>query len=99
MSFYNSQLYIRLVVCMGRHCNANGKAEPLYERLRAELGEPADFRTRKPIRWERASCLGQCDIGPNCVFYPDGIWFHQLTPADLDEVINIFREEESRFDE
>lgn len=84
------QQKIRLVICMGKNCNASGQAEPLYDGLAAALGEPSDFRCTKMVRWERANCLSQCERGPNLVFYPMAQWFHATDKAKLDEIIARF---------
>lgn len=79
---------MRLVMCKGRHCNADGRAEGMYTTLCATIGEPADFTQRhKIVRWEIANCLSHCDIGPNFVFYPTGEWFHHADEATLTEII------------
>jgi (2Fe-2S) ferredoxin len=81
----------RLVICMSRKtCNAHGEAEPLYQRLLEELGEPSDFRCTKSVRWEHANCLGECGLGPNLVFYPEREWFHYTDPEKLEHIIQQF---------
>lgn len=84
---------VRLVMCKGRHCNADGHAEGLYAILCRVLGEPADFTQRhKLVRWEVANCLSHCDIGPNFVFYPDGEWFHHSDESTVADIIERYRE-------
>ncbi len=87
---------------MGAYCNAAGReggaAELLYERLRAHLGDPLPpFMARgRAITWETASCLSMCGGGPNLVLYdddhPDGLWFHRLDLAALEQVIRDYLE-------
>ena len=88
----SSQEKIRLVVCMGKTCNANGAAEPLYEYLRTHLGEPSNFLCRKQVRWEFANCLGRCEKASNIVFYPMGDWHHHTKLSDMDEIVAQFLE-------
>jgi (2Fe-2S) ferredoxin len=99
MERWKAQYIVRLVMCMGRHCNADNRAQALYERLVQELGEPATFRCRDNVRWEIASCLSHCEQGPNFVFYPDGEWFHEVTPEMLDEILAIYRNHQAILDE
>lgn len=81
----------RLVICMSKKtCNAHGEADPLYQHLVDVLGEPSDFRCKKTVRWEYANCLGQCGLGPNLVFYPDGNWFHYTDSEKLEHIIQEF---------
>jgi (2Fe-2S) ferredoxin len=83
---------------MGRHCNAAGRAKPLYDSLTAALGEPADFTQRhKLVRWEVANCLSNCDIGPNLVFYPEGEWYHYTDLSHLTEIIARYHAAESQW--
>ncbi len=40
-----------------------------------------------PVRLTRSGCLGPCAQGPNIMVYPHGLWFHHVSPDDLDEVV------------
>jgi len=87
----------RIVLCMGPHCNVGGRAEPLYERLRAEWGDPRPaFMARGPVTWEIANCLSLCGGGPNLVIYPDEEWHHQLDADTLERVIAALRSPDAR---
>ena len=39
------------------------------------------------VRVSEASCLGQCETGPNIMLYPQEIWFSETTLADLPEIL------------
>ena len=32
------------------------------------------------------SCLGPCQMGPIVVVYPDGVWYGNVTEADVEEI-------------
>lgn len=39
------------------------------------------------VRVNGAKCLDRCELGPTMVIYPEGIWYHYETKADVDEII------------
>jgi len=41
----------------------------------------------KKIRANKAGCLDLCEFGPALVVYPEGVWYRQVTPADVVEII------------
>jgi len=42
----------------------------------------------KNIRVNKSGCLDRCELGPTVVIYPEGIWYHVATTADVDEIID-----------
>ncbi|MFI5290815.1 MAG: (2Fe-2S) ferredoxin domain-containing protein, partial [Polyangia bacterium] len=34
-----------------------------------------------------AGCLGPCFDGPTVVVYPEGVWYANVTIADVDEIV------------
>jgi (2Fe-2S) ferredoxin len=64
-------------------CANRGSAE-LQKKLK-ELAAAKGLKGR--LRVSRSLCLGQCAIGPNVCVYPDNVWYHHVTEADLPEIM------------
>lgn len=40
------------------------------------------------IRINQSGCLDRCELGPVLVIYPQGVWYHYRTRADVDEILD-----------
>ena len=41
----------------------------------------------KNIRINNAGCLDRCELGPNMVIYPEGVWYRASNFEEVDEVL------------
>jgi (2Fe-2S) ferredoxin len=39
------------------------------------------------LRINASGCLDRCELGPTLVIYPEGVWYHYATKADIDEIL------------
>ncbi|MCH8329985.1 MAG: (2Fe-2S) ferredoxin domain-containing protein [Bacteroidetes bacterium] len=39
------------------------------------------------IRAQKTGCLDACDFGPSVVVYPDGIFYGNVQPSDVEEIV------------
>ena len=63
-------------------CSAGGKA--VYEAFAREISR----RGNPPgLKVTATGCLTPCQIGPNVVVYPQGIWYARVAPCDAAELI------------
>ena len=42
----------------------------------------------KDVRVNSAGCLDRCELGPNMVIYPDGVWYRATSFEEIDEILN-----------
>ena len=66
-------------VCVNISC-AEGGSQALYDTLKERL-EGSEVALKAHI------CFGACWMGPNIVLYPEGTWYSNVGPADLDEIV------------
>jgi NADH:ubiquinone oxidoreductase subunit E len=71
----------RVIVCLGKNCNAAGVGAQLHAQLEAILAEADPFQP--PFLLRTANCLDMCDDGPNLVIYPGNIRVNHLDADKL----------------
>ena len=81
-------------VCTGTSCSAVNSAEvkAAFERELLARGilfgkEKKGKNPRGSIILTECASVGFCAIGPAVMVYPDGVWYAQVRPADVTEII------------
>ena len=64
-------------------CSVRGSAR-VIEALRREIGARGLVNE---VQVTACGSLGLCEHGPNMVVYPEGIWYSELTPEDVPEIL------------
>ena len=68
-------------------CGAKG-SEKLRNYMKARAKEMG-LDLAQGVRINNAGCLERCELGPTVVIYPDGVWYHAETFADIDEILDV----------
>lgn len=84
-----------VLVCTGKSCLAVGsdKVKEAFEsRLEREgirYGKEKKGRNPEgPVVLTECGSVGFCSIGPAVIVYPEGVWYAQVSPEDVDEIID-----------
>lgn len=64
-------------------CCASKGSEEVRARFKAEL----ERRGVKGVRANAAGCLDACSRGVVVVVYPEGVWYGQVTPEDVPQIV------------
>ena len=77
-----------ILICTGPRCTQDGAAQALFDSLgdkfkAANLHE-GDLRVKR----SRVSCFSACRGGPVLCVQPDGTWYYNVTPANMDRIID-----------
>ncbi|MBN1346370.1 MAG: NADH-quinone oxidoreductase subunit NuoF [Phycisphaerae bacterium] len=72
------------VVCDGPGCNAAGSQEigAAFRRAIDRAGCPDKLDVRL------TGCLGLCEAGPVVLILPDGIFYRQVSPSDVEDIVS-----------
>ena len=73
-------------VCTGPRC-APETSPALYAQLKARLKELGLGEGPKKMNRTQCNCFGICQGGPIVVVYPEGTWYHHVTPEKLERII------------
>jgi (2Fe-2S) ferredoxin len=77
-----------LLVCTGSRCTQNGESQSLFDSLGEKLKARGLNEGALRVKRSRVSCFAACKGGPILCVQPDGTWYYNVTPENMDRIID-----------
>lgn len=79
---FRKQIFVCTTEGEGR-CAGKGGVE-VFQKFREEV----KVRNFTDVIVTRVGCTGQHAVGPTVIIHPDGIWYRQVQPSDVAEILD-----------
>lgn len=77
-----------LLVCTGPRCTENGESQALFDSLGETFRAGGLDRGELRVKRTRTSCFATCKSGPILCVQPDGVWYYNATPENLQRIVD-----------
>ena len=77
-----------LLVCTGTRCTQDGQSQALFDSLGDKFKAAGLHEGEMRVKRSRVSCFAACKGGPILCVQPDGVWYYNVTPANMDRIVH-----------
>jgi len=83
-----SSYHRHLLICTGPRCTADGQSQALFDSLGEKFKAAGLNEGELRVKRSRVSCFAACKGGPIACVQPDGTWYYNVTPENMDRIID-----------
>ena len=76
-----------LLVCTGTRCTLDGQSQLLFDSLGDKFKAAGLHEGELRVKRSRVSCFAACKGGPILCVQPDGVWYYNVTPGNMDRIV------------
>ncbi len=76
-----------LLICTGPRCAREGESQALFDSLGEKFKAAGLDAGERRVKRSRVSCFAACKGGPVMCVQPDGTWYYNVTPQNMDRII------------
>ncbi|OIQ93944.1 ferredoxin, 2Fe-2S [mine drainage metagenome] len=77
-----------LLVCTGTRCTRDGQSQLLFDSLGDKFKAAGLHEGAMRVKRSRVSCFAACKGGPILCVQPDGVWYYNVTPENMDRIVD-----------